>query len=114
MIYSVWDQARRVYDYYDAPSKVDGLTSVPAPTHISSTTLGAAPDRAAWPLPSNAQPIGSGKYPRGMIAKRRGGLGGLGFFSLDFTIDNLLPWVVVGFLVWRFVLPELNVVELRK
>jgi hypothetical protein len=109
MIYSVWDHARRAYDYYDAPDMTrDAATSAPAPSHIRSDRLGATPEGAAWPLPPGAKKTGSGKYPRGMIASRNGGGGmsGLGLFEI--TPTNIVLWAALGFVVWKFVLPEMG------
>lgn len=109
MIYSVWDHARRVYDYYDAPNaQLDAATQPPAPSHLRGSQLGAVPEAAAWPLPSSAQPIGSGKYPKGMIASRSSGGLGLGFVSLDLTISNVAILGGLGYLVWKYVLPEIR------
>lgn len=110
MIYSVWDQARRRYDYYDAPdAQRDNDTSAPRPAHLRAQALGTSPERAAWPLPSNAQPIGNGKYARGMVASRQGSLSGLGFIpTLSLTPSNLILWGALAFVGWKFVLPKLT------
>ena len=101
MIYSVWDPARKVYDYYNAPSRqLDGAASAPRPGHLQPKALGVTPEQAAWRLPSAAQPIGSGKYPRGMIAER-GGLSGLGILPFDLTGPNLVVLGVIGYFAWK-------------
>lgn len=107
MIYSVWDQARKRYDYFEAQGAVDNDTSAPRPGHLRDHALGVSPERAGWPLPLGAKPIGAGKYPRGMIASRNGGaLAGLGFFEV--TPTNLVLWGAIGWMVWKFVLPTLG------
>ena len=101
MVYSVWDHARRVYDYYETP-KTSSAINAPKPGHLRAATLGTTPDDAAWPLPSDARKIGEGKYPRGHIATRKGGLAGLGFLP-DLTPTNMLLIGAFGFFVWKMV-----------
>lgn len=107
MIYSIWDHAKRAYDYYEAPGP-DAATSSPRPGHLRNDRLGAVPEEAAWPLPAGARRVGAGKYPRGMVASRSSGGGPLGLFSLDVTPTNLLLWGVLGYVTWKFVLPAIK------
>jgi hypothetical protein len=110
VIYSVWDHARREYDYYQTPEK-NGATQAPAPKHLkkmmsqSSKELGMTPEEAAWPLPSSAVRIGAGKYPKGMIAHRRGlgSMPGLGFVP-DLSMTNVVLLGALGFMTWKYVL----------
>jgi len=93
MIYSVWNQSKKAYDYYATQNGNDKVNS-PAPKHIPNKKLGATLQQAAWPLPSNARLIGSGDIAKGRVAQRRG-LAGLG----DST--GGIPTVVWGaLLVW--------------
>lgn len=96
MIYSVWNQTKRAFDYYQT-SEV-GPTHAPAAAHVSMVGgLGATPEEAAWRLPAGARKIGSGATARGRIAA-------LG--SLETTRDTLVigALLVVGYLVGRKVL----------
>jgi len=79
MIYSVWDQSKRAYDYYKTKNGHNKVNS-PAPKHIPSQKLGTTIPAAAWPLPAGAKHIGSGDTAKGRVAQRRG-LGGLGAFE---------------------------------
>lgn len=103
MLYSVWDHADRVYDYYQTAEK-DAATSAPKPAHLRAPTLGVIPEKAAWPLPKNAVKVGRGKYPKGFIASRMSSpafpslgdtkvLGGAGL--------GLLLWVAAGYGVYK-------------
>ena len=92
MRYSVWNPAIRAYDYYQA--RGDGKIHAGAPPRVVSSSLGATPDQAAWPLPADAVKTGSGEMPQGRIASREPG---------QFVID--LPksvfYAAIGYLLWR-------------
>jgi hypothetical protein len=105
MIYSVWDHARREYDYYQTPNK-NGATQAPKPGHLRNKgELGLTPEEAAWPLPANAVRVGGGKYAKGMIATSKGGLSGLGFIP-DLSPMNLVLMGALGWVAWKYVLPK--------
>ena len=98
MMYSVWDHAARIYHYYETPDS-SAATSAPKPAHLRSAhKLGLSPERAAWPLPSDAKPVGRGKYPKGMIASKHNALG---FIPLDFTPMNMLVLGGLGWLIYK-------------
>lgn len=97
MMYSVWDHGARVYHYYQTPDR-NAATSAPKPAHLRSSVLGLSPERAAWPLPEGARKVGTGKYPKGMIASRHSELG---FIPLDFTPMNMLVLGAVGFWLYK-------------
>lgn len=99
MMYSVWDHAQRQYDYYRTP-ETSAATSAPKPAHLRTAALGISPERAAWPLPSNAHPVGHGKYPKGFIAGNSGGAS-LGFIP-DMTLSNVVLLGAVGWMVYTF------------
>jgi hypothetical protein len=101
MIYSVWDHARRVYNYFETPNKSSAINA-PKPGHLRAATLGMTPDEAAWPLPSDARLAGSGKYPKGRIAVQKRALAGLGILP-DLTPANMILIGAVGFFVWNMV-----------
>lgn len=105
MIYSVWDHARREYDYYQTPEK-NGATQSPPPKHIRRHKLGITPEEAAWPLPANAVRVGAGKYPKGHVATRRGGLGGIGPLGIipDLTPTNAVLLGALGWMVWTYMI----------
>ena len=98
MMYSVWDHAARTYHYYKT-SERNGSTSAPKPAHLRSAgKLGLSPERAAWPLPSDAKLVGSGKYPKGMIASRQSSLG---FIPIDLSPVNLLVLGALGYWAYK-------------
>jgi hypothetical protein len=79
MIYSVWNQNARAYDYYESSGAVP--ISSPSPRHLKSTeTLGIPPEKAGWPLPPSARLVGRGQVAKGVIALDTppDGLGGIG------------------------------------
>lgn len=98
MMYSVWDHAARTYHYYQTPEH-NGATSAPKPAHLrSANKLGLSPERAAWPLPSDAKLVGSGKYPKGMIASRESSLG---IIPIDLTPVNMVVLGGLGYLIYK-------------
>ena len=104
-MYSVWDHAKRHYDYYRTPEESHSVNA-PKPKHLTSTSLGLAPEQAAWPLPSKARHVGKGKYPKGQIAShKRFDLSGLGLIP-DLTPTNILLMGALGFMVWKYVLKQ--------
>ncbi len=70
MRYSVWNNQRRAYDYYESAS-TPTQTNAPKPAHLTSRTLGATAEQAAWPLPADAIRIGQGERAIGMVAVTR-------------------------------------------
>lgn len=88
MIYSVWNQAERRYDYYATPDK-QKTANTPKARHIRPAhALGVPPEAAAWPLPAGARLIGHGDYARGRIASRGGQA--LGFLPVDISLNKIL------------------------
>ena len=109
MMYSVWNQATRRFDYYRDDRRSEE-TSSPKPKHLSHHTLGATPEEAAWPLPEEAVLVGHGKYPKGYVASLEGKRGALGtfLFGLDLTLTNIALLGALGFVGWKYVLPKLK------
>lgn len=97
MIYSVWNQGARQYDYYEAPGE-QAKVNTPSPKHLRPSKLGLTVTQAAWPLPMSAVRRGSGPLARGRIASRGGGVALGGFDLMDPTFLLLLAG---GFLFWR-------------
>ena len=97
-IYSVWNNAGRAYDYYQAPG--GSATHAGSPPVRSSSSLGAAPEQAAWPLPVGAQKIGSGPLPRGRIASKT--VGGIALAGVDLSDPVTVGAVVVlSYIAWK-------------
>ena len=92
MRYSVWNNATRAYDYYEAQG--DAAIHAGAPPRAASSSLGATPEQAAWPLPANATKVGSGTEPEDRIASREAG---------KFTIDlpQSIFYAAIGYMIWR-------------
>lgn len=67
MIYSVYNYATRLYDYYQA-GQPTGTHAPNPPTSLVASPLGDTPDAAAWRLPPGAKKIGSGELARGRVA----------------------------------------------
>jgi len=71
MKYSVYDYARRQYDYYEAPGA--GATHAGSPPLAKTLGgVGSSPERASWTLPLGAKKVGSGERPIGKIASMSG------------------------------------------
>jgi len=90
MLYSVWNQGARQYDYYETP-EVSHAANAEQPTHMRPGKLGVTLPSAAWPLPEDAHPVGSGDLPRGRIAAPHGGdtVG-------DVPAQSSLLWLAMG------------------
>jgi hypothetical protein len=96
--YSVWNQAKRAFDYFETPEVVS-LANAPKPGHLKMTKLGMTPSQASWPLPTFARPAGSGPIARGRIAHRYGG--SLAGFDLEPSTVKMGLLLVAAFLLWR-------------
>lgn len=90
MRYSVWNNATRRYDYYQATGAAD--IHAGAPPRSSSYALGATPEQAAWPLPAGAVKVGAGDVPEGRIASTEAG-----GFKLD--VQSMIIYGVLGYLL---------------
>lgn len=102
-IYSVWNQASGMFDYYEAP-KAQAKLNVEKPTHIMHRNLGVTVDQAAWPLPSDAKKVGSGTEAIGRVATTR--RGALGDSDIDPSLVKIGMLGLAGFLLWKYVLPK--------
>jgi len=92
MRYSVWSPSTRSYDYFEAPG--DAAIHAGAPPRAASSSLGATPDEAAWPLPPGAVKTGSGEMPEGRIASRESGK-----FVID--LPQSIFYAAIGYMIWR-------------
>ena len=101
MIYSVWNQGLGAYDYFESPGEQANL-NVEKPRHLVSRTLGATADQAAWPLPGNLRPIGSGTEAVGRVASR-GGKALSGDLGDNAPLVKAAVLVVAGLLLWQYV-----------
>lgn len=90
MRYSVWNNATRKYDYYEA--KGANAIHAGAPPTSGSYALGATPEQAAWPLPAGAVKVGTGETPEGRIASTSSG-----GFRLD--VKSMIIYGVLGYLL---------------
>ena len=91
MIYSVWNQGARRFDYFETREE-NGKANAEPPSHLRPGKLGVTMQQAAWPLPVGAQPIGSGSYAQGMIAAPRDGAMAVG----DVALPSSAMWLVLG------------------
>jgi len=98
--YSVWNYGTRSYDYYTAPGAP--ATHAGRPPVRGGSSLGAAPEQAAWPLPAGARKVGSGPLPKGRIASTSGGisLGGLGAVDLSDPV-TVGAVIVLSYVAWK-------------
>jgi hypothetical protein len=93
MKYSVWNNASRRYDYYQAQG--DARIHAGAPPRASTTELGATPEQAAWPLPASAVKVGSGDLPEGRIASTLPA----GTYAINFK--ESIVYGIIGYLLWK-------------
>lgn len=100
MIYSVWQQAKGVFDYYQTPNGAAKLNTE-KPSHLRNRTLGSTVDQAAWPLPANATLTGSGQQAVGRVATNKSS-SALGDASSD-SNTKILLLALSGFLLWKYV-----------
>ena len=103
MVYSVWDNINRKYDYYkDAVVNTD--THSPKPKHLKATKMGLTPEQASWPLPPTAKKIGSGQAGALQISSRKsvGTKKGLDDFELPpFRGINIALYGAAGYLTYK-------------
>jgi len=103
VIYSVWNQAARLYDHYEDGAP-DERANAAAPRHLGrADTLGFTPDEAAWPLPFGARKIGSGPTAVGRVARRRGAgaVPALSGFEVPMPLVALAAIWGLTYFVWR-------------
>ena len=99
MIYSVWNQGRREFDYYESPGGAD-RANADAPHHIRARPMGAVPAEVGWPLPAGARLVGRGASARGRIASTARARAGLGL-DLDHNTVGIVGLGIAAVLLWR-------------
>lgn len=100
MIYSVWNQGRRGYDYYETAAAIE-RANAESPRHLRGRPLGTVPTEAAWPLPPAAKLVGHGPSARGRIAWPRRAFLGLGV-TVDRGLVGIIGFGVAAVLLWRY------------
>lgn len=98
MMYSVWNQGAKAFDYYETPEQQQVLNT-PSPKHIHSRGLGATLDQALWPLPQHATKVGRGEFAKGKIASP--GNTSLGSIPMDANTIGMVGLGLAAFLLWR-------------
>jgi hypothetical protein len=98
MIYSVWNQSVRLYDYYETPEVVS-VVNAPQPKHLRATKLGMTPPQASWPLPPFARRTGRGQLARGRIASPSGG--SLAGIDVDSGMIKIGLLVLAAYVLWK-------------
>lgn len=99
MIYSVWNQPSREYDYYETTQAQLGANT-PAPKHIGVSDRGLAIDNAGWPLPASSVKTGSGPTAKGRIASSRAS-NALGAINVDVNTIGFLGFGLAAYLLWK-------------
>ncbi len=99
MIYSVWNQPDRRFDYYESDDR-DPSANVEPPGHLRARTLGSTPDQAAWPLPPGARRVGHGAWARGRVASIASRPLGA-FETLSSPLAKTALLVAAGYVAWR-------------
>jgi hypothetical protein len=91
MIYSIWNQGARRFDYFETREE-NGKANAEPPSHLRPGKLGVTMQQAAWLLPVDAKPIGSGPYAQGRIAAPRDGATAVG----DVALPLSAMWLALG------------------
>ena len=93
-IYSVWNHAQRLYDYYEGNESTGTHAGTP-PRPLATSQIGATPEQTAWRVPVGARKVGTGATARGRVASMGG---------LDLPGGSVLPYVAAAALavyLWR-------------
>jgi len=102
MKWSVWNQGLGAFDYFEC-SRTQDVLNVEKPAHIVSRTLGSTVDQAAWPLPADAQHIGTGSRAIGRVAVRKSSLALGSTAGGDLSLVKAGLLVTAGYLTWKYV-----------
>lgn len=69
MIYSRWDPALGMYDYFDAPWQTPGINDdLPIPNLPPATEIGVPSTECGRPLPAGAEHVGTGEWAVGLLS----------------------------------------------
>ena len=98
MIYSVWNQGAKRYDYYE-DGKVYDRVNAPKP-RLPDKPLGVVAAKAVWPLPSSAKLTGHGDLAKGLVASKKS-VSGLGSFEFGGNTMTILLLAGVAFVLWK-------------
>jgi len=101
MIYSVWNPGTSQFDYFET-NKLATKLNVEKPAHITQRTLGSTPEQAAWPLPRDARPIGTGPDAIGRVASHKSPRA-LGDATDNTNLAYAGALLVGGYLLWKYV-----------
>lgn len=96
MIYSVWNQSKKLYDYYET-AETQKKANAPTPKHLRSSRFGLTVPQSAWKLPKSAKYAGSGDQAKGRVASPPG-LGAVGF---DTNMIGLIGLGLVAFILLK-------------
>lgn len=95
MIYSVFNDKRGVYAYYEGPAEIPINADLPVPRLPPvSGKIGVAAIVAARPLPPEARFIGEGWHARGIVSRQGGAIGAVP------SAGEAWDWVKGGGWVW--------------
>jgi hypothetical protein len=101
MIYSVWNQPARKFDYFETTQQQLGANT-PSPKHISASNMGVPIDHAGWPLPPGARKVGSGDQAKGRVASNpRAPRAGLGAIPVNTATIGLIGLGLAAFFLWK-------------
>jgi hypothetical protein len=98
VIYSVWNQPLRLYDYFEAGAPAQAVNA-PQPKHLKPTKLGMTSTQASWPLPLGARRAGQGVLAKGRIAHPQGGA--MAGFDVDANTVKIGLLLVAAVVLWR-------------
>jgi hypothetical protein len=96
MIYSVWNQPARKYDYFES-NGVQAVANTPTPKHVRSRRSGVSIESALWPLPGGSVKVGSGDLVRGRLASPRAGLSGF----MPTSTAGMVGLGLAAYILWR-------------
>lgn len=100
-IYSRWNPRSLKYDYFQAMGDLRAGVFADTPRLPAGHKFGLTPEEATRVIPPGARPIGTGDFPRGMIAGRNSSLGSFGDAG---TLVRMAMYGGIGWLAWKFVM----------
>ncbi|MDP2607318.1 MAG: hypothetical protein Q8S00_32675 [Deltaproteobacteria bacterium] len=97
MIYSVWNQGKKLYDYYETNVEQNRVNA-PKPS-IPTGKFGSTIEQSSWKLPIGSKMVGSGDHAKGRIA-----VSGVSFGGFDLTpmkIISIAGAIIFLYLVFK-------------